>query len=148
MIMNDLRNHIAALNAKTREWVNAGEGRWATTLVEDPSHWAEYGVTTPLEFDWLMQAECYADVYKSAYGHKPYWPERPTTDAALEASIDEMQKGIDQASAYAREQEKLEEAEAVYQRQLEGERTPAVEAALQSSGSGFTIGEQWEDLKK
>ena len=137
---NDLRNHIAALNAKTRAWVDAGEGRWATTLVEDPSHWAEYGVTTPLQFDWQMQAECYVDVYKSAYGHKPYWPERPTTDVALEASIEEMQKSIDHASAYAREEQEREEEWAEYQRQLEGERTAAVEAALKPSPS-FTIGD-------
>tara|TARA_R100000808_G_C2140549_1_gene148377 strand:- start:798 stop:1232 length:435 start_codon:yes stop_codon:yes gene_type:complete len=140
MMNNDLRNHIAAINAKTREWVNAGEGRWATTLVEDPSRWAEYGVTTPLQFDWLMQAECYVDVYKSAYGHKPYWPEKPTTDAALEASIEWMQKRIDQASADMREEEEREEAEREYQRQLEGEHTAAVKEALKPSPS-FTIGD-------
>ena len=64
----------------------------------------------------------------------------PTTDAALEASINEMQQSIDYASAYAREQWEREEAEAEYQRQLEGERTAAVEAALKPS-SPFTIGE-------
>ena len=141
--MNDMKNlsdYLAERNAKTLEWVNAGEGRWATTLVEDPSHWAECGVTTPLELDWYLQAGSYVDVYKSAYGHKPYWPEKPTTDAALEASIDEMQEGIDQASAYAREQEEYEEAEAEYQRQLAGEHTPAVVEALKPSAS-FTIGE-------
>ena len=137
---NDLRNHIAALNAKTREWVNAGEGRWATTLVEDPSHWAECGVTTPLEFDWLMQAECYSDLHKSAYGYRPYWPEKPTTDAALEASIDEMQEVINQAAAHMREEEEREEAEREYQRQLEGEHTAAVKEALKPSAP-FTIGE-------
>jgi len=137
---NDLRNHIAALNAKTQAWVDGGEDRWATTLVEDLDHWAEYGIHTPLQLDWYLQACCHVDVYKSAYGHKPYWPDMPTTDVALEASIEEMQKGIDQASAYAREEEEREEAEREYQRQLEGEHTAAVKEALKSSPS-FTIGE-------
>ena len=39
---NDLATYIADRNAKTLEWVNAGKGRWATTLVEDLDHWAEY----------------------------------------------------------------------------------------------------------
>ncbi len=137
---NDLRNHIATINAKTRAWVDAGEGRWATTLVEDLDHWAEYGIHTPLQLDWHLQACCHVDVYKSAYGHKPYWPDMPTTDAALEASIEWMQKRIDQASADMREEEEREEAEREYQRQLEGEHTAAVKEALKPSPS-FTIGE-------
>ena len=137
---NDLRNHIAALTATTQAWVDGGEGRWATTLVEDLNHWAEYGIHTPLQLDWYLQACCYVDVYKSAYGHKPYWPDMPTTDAALEASIEEMQESTDHASTYAREQWEAEQAEAEYQRQLEGERTATVEAALKPSPS-FTIGD-------
>ena len=117
---NDLATYLADRNAKTLAWVNAGKARWATTLVEDLDHWAEYGIHTPLQLDWYLAACDRHEAVKSADGYKPYWPDMPTTEAEWEA----------------------EEAEAEYQRQLEGERTATVEAALKPSPS-FTIGDNF-----
>ena len=121
---NDLATYIADRNAKTLAWVNAGEGRWATTLVEDLDHWAEYGIHTPLQFDWYLAACDRHQACKDAYGYKPYWPDMPTTEAELKAEIVELDR----------------EARMAYEDILKGERTAAVEEALKPS-TPFTIGE-------
>ena len=83
----DLATYIADRNAKTLAWVNAGEGRWATTLVEDLDHWAEYGIRTPLQLDWYLAACDRHEAVREADGYKPYWPQMPSTDAELEDDI-------------------------------------------------------------
>jgi hypothetical protein len=46
--MTALTDHIKALNAKTRAWVNEDPtNRFAGLLCEDEQHWAQYGITTP-----------------------------------------------------------------------------------------------------
>ena len=99
---NQLQTYIRERNAETLAWVEAREGRWATTLVEDPAHWAECGITTPAELDYYLAACCYVDVYKSAHGVKPAWPSAETT------SIEEVEERTARAS---REQQEDDEAE-------------------------------------
>ena len=137
---NDLATYLADRNAKTLAWVNAGEGRWATTLVEDLDHWAEYGIHTPLQLDWYLAACDRHEAVRSADGYKPYWPEMPTTEAELKADISAFDQEAERAYARAKAEWEREEAEAEYQRQLEGEHTAAVKEALKPSPS-FTIGD-------
>ena len=89
----DLATYLADRNAKTLAWVNAGEGRWATTFVEDLDHWAEYGIHTPLQFEWYMAACDRYQACKDAYGYKPYWGDMPTTEAELKAETVELEPG-------------------------------------------------------
>lgn len=137
---NDLATYIADRNAKTLEWVNAGKGRWATTLVEDLDHWAEYGIHTPLQLDWYLAACDRHQACKDAYGYKPYWGDMPTTDAELKAETVELDREAREAYEDIRAQDEADRAEEEYQRQLAGEHTPAVKEALKPSPS-FTIGE-------
>lgn len=141
--MNDMKNlsdYLAERNAKTLEWVNAGEGRWATTLVEDLDHWAEYGIHTPLQLDWYLAACDRHEAVREGDGYKPYWPQMPSTDAELKDDILFFEQEAENAYARAKAHWEREEAEAEYQRQLAGEHTPAVVEALKPSAS-FTIGE-------
>ena len=137
---NDLAIYLADLNAVTLAWVNAGEGRWATTLVEDLDHWAGYGIHTPLQLDWYLAACDRHEAVKSADGYKPYWPEMPTTEAELKADTLALDEEASRAYARAEAEHQANQAEAEYQRQLQGERTQAVKDALLPSGS-WTIGE-------
>ena len=139
---NELATYIADKNAKTIAWVNEGEGRFATTLVEDLNHWAEYGVHTPLQLDWYLNLSCVVDMHKDAYGFKGSWMEMPTTDAELRAQIEEMDKQIERLAEEMKEQIKAEEEQIEYQRQLAGEHTAAVKEALKPSAP-FTIGDMF-----
>ena len=136
----DLATYLADRNAKTLAWVNAGEGRWATTFVEDLDHWAEYGIHTPLQFEWYMAACDRYQACKDAYGYKPYWGDMPTTEAELKAETVELDREARMAYEDIRAQDEADRAEDEYQRQLQGEHTPVVVEALKPSPS-FTIGE-------
>ena len=136
----DLATYIADRNAKTLEWVNAGEGRWATTLVEDLDHWAEYGIHTPLQFDWYLAACDRHEAIREADGYKPSWPKMPTTEAELKAEIVRLDRQAKMAYEDIRARDEADKAEEEYQRQLQGEHTAAVVEALKPSPS-FTIGE-------
>lgn len=66
-----LQSHIEALNAKTQEWVDAEEGRWAGMLTTDLKHWDDLGVTTVAQFTrYHLLIDCYyavADAYSKSY---------------------------------------------------------------------------------
>tara|TARA_R110002020_G_scaffold265840_9_gene480694 strand:+ start:370 stop:768 length:399 start_codon:yes stop_codon:yes gene_type:complete len=102
---NQLLTYIRERNAQTLAWVEAGEGRWATTLVEDTAHWAEYEITTPAELDYYLAACCYVDMHKSACGVKPAWPSAETT------SIDTLEKRIARLSKEIEEDLEAEKRE-------------------------------------
>ena len=77
---------------------------------------------------------------KDAYGYKPYWGDMPTTEAELKAETVELDREARMAYEDIRAQDEADRAEDEYQRQLQGEHTPAVVKALKPSRS-FTIGE-------
>ena len=73
-MINELVAHIQKRNAATLAWVAEDpNNRWAGTLVEEPEHWARYGVTTPDQFEHYMAATDYYESYKSRYGIRPNW---------------------------------------------------------------------------
>jgi hypothetical protein len=72
--MNELTLHIQKLNAKTQAWVAEDpENRWASFLVDDPAHWAEYKIFTVDQFDHYMAAIDLYEATREKYGYKPSW---------------------------------------------------------------------------
>ena len=72
--MNELVAHIQKRNAATLAWVAEDpNNRWACTLVEEPEHWAGYGVTTPDQFEHYMAATDLYEATKAHHGYKPDW---------------------------------------------------------------------------
>lgn len=63
----------AEINAKTREWLAAGEGRWAGFISEDPAYYAKYGIHTGLDLARDMAAGEHSDRYKDEHGIRPRW---------------------------------------------------------------------------
>ena len=54
--MKSLQQHLKELNEKDRAWVAQDpEKRWASGVIEDLSHWAEYGITTVEQFEASME---------------------------------------------------------------------------------------------
>lgn len=72
--MNELVDYIKAENEKTRAWVAEDpDNRWAGLVVEDPKHWAEYGVDTVEQYQRYMAIATYVDSYKDVHGIRPSW---------------------------------------------------------------------------
>jgi hypothetical protein len=111
-----LLNYIRNLNAKTLEWVAAGEGRFACTLVEDLAHWAESKVHTVNDFiKYDLATEIY-DGTKSAYGYRPHW------GALMQLEIEDLEtiaKELREAVKNMLKNEEVEEA--YYQEELRHE---------------------------
>ena len=65
--MSNLINHIKSINAKSKADMDANPNLWIGIIVEDPKHWAEYGITTPAQFDRYQDECCLYEVVSSAY---------------------------------------------------------------------------------
>ena len=91
--------HIRRLNAKTQAWVDESpDTRMAGMIVEDLSHWHNYGIYTPEEFDHYLLVCAYSDMYKSLFGVRPRG-ELPEDLEAEVASLSEMI--MDREAAFA-----------------------------------------------
>ena len=72
--MNELTAHIQNLNAKTQAWIDEDPAnRGAGMLVDEPEHWARYGVYTVAQFEHYMAASDVYEVTKERYGYRPDW---------------------------------------------------------------------------
>lgn len=65
--MNTLVQHIEAINKKSEKEMDANPDLWIGTIVEDPKHWAEYGITTPDQFDRYQDEQCLYNVVSDQY---------------------------------------------------------------------------------
>jgi len=65
--MIDLVNHIKAINEVSKKEMDANPNVWIGHIVEDPDHWASYGITTPAEFDRYQNEQCLYEVVSSKY---------------------------------------------------------------------------------
>jgi hypothetical protein len=61
------------INAETANRAQSEGWTFWGTLVEDASHWAEYGITTGEELDQRLAFEDYVDTYKDVHNIKPRW---------------------------------------------------------------------------
>ena len=52
--MNELVRHIQNLNTESAIWAAQSPDRWPSALVEDPEHWASYGIYTVDQFEQYM----------------------------------------------------------------------------------------------
>tara|TARA_B100000809_G_scaffold172749_1_gene170031 strand:+ start:322 stop:600 length:279 start_codon:yes stop_codon:yes gene_type:complete len=65
--MLNLVNHIKSINKASKKEMDANPHLWIGTIVEDPKHWADYGITTPAQFDRYQDEQCLYEVVSSAY---------------------------------------------------------------------------------
>ena len=65
--MLNLVNHIKSINKASKKEMDANPHLWIGTIVEDPKHWADYGITTPAQFDRYQDECCLYEVVSSAY---------------------------------------------------------------------------------
>ena len=63
----ELVKHIKAINEKSKKEMDANPDLWIGTIVEDPKHWADYGITTPAQFDRHMDEECLYNLVSDEY---------------------------------------------------------------------------------
>ena len=63
--MSELQAHIEAENAKYADSY--------FSVVSDPAHWADYGITTVAQYEHYMAVADYVDTYKEVNGIKPRW---------------------------------------------------------------------------
>ena len=65
--MLELTNHIKSINEKSKKEMDSNPNLWIGTIVEDPTHWKEYGITTPAQFDRYQDECCLYEVVASQY---------------------------------------------------------------------------------
>ena len=65
--MSSLVNHIKSINKASKKEMDANPHLWIGTIVEDPKHWADYGITTPAQFDRHMDEECLYNLVSDEY---------------------------------------------------------------------------------
>ena len=115
--MNELTAHIKAENAKTAAWIAEDpDNRWAGMIVEDPAHWADYGITDVAGYERHMMIETYIDLYKSVNGVKPRWVNfDEMSDEELKSSYDSLLVALDEENKRQaeREQEAVKKFEAL-----------------------------------
>ena len=64
--MSSLVNHIKSINENSKKEMDSTPGLWIGTIVEDPKHWKDYGITTPAQFDRYNDEMCLYEVVSSA----------------------------------------------------------------------------------
>ncbi len=71
-LCDTIEEYVRLGNTSAR-WLeeNPIKGCFMTQLVEDPEHWAIYGVTTPEELAKHSLLDSYSDHYKEVYGFRP-----------------------------------------------------------------------------
>lgn len=126
--MNDLINHIAALNNKTQTWINEDpKNRWASLVADDAAMWNNQGIYTPEQLDHYFLVCNVFEAIRSLHDYKPHWGNlNSMTDA-------ELQYNLDSLNSYARAQFEREELD-------EQQHVMAMANALNHQ-SGFAIAE-------
>ena len=90
--MNELSAYLKAQNEKTAAWVAEDPtNRWASGLVEDLAHWAQYGITTPAELEHYFLATEVYEAHKDVFGFKPSWQAvNSLSDARLRVELESL----------------------------------------------------------
>jgi hypothetical protein len=65
--MSNLTTHIKSINKSSKKEMDANPNLWIGTIVEDPKHWADYGITTPAQFDRYQDEQCLYNVVSDSY---------------------------------------------------------------------------------
>jgi len=56
--MLNLTTYIKSINEASQKEMDSNPNLWIGKIVEDPKHWADYGITTPAQFDRYMDEQC------------------------------------------------------------------------------------------
>ncbi len=60
--MSSLVSHIKSINENSKKEMDANPHLWVGIIVEDPKHWADYGITTPAQFDRYQDEQCLYEI--------------------------------------------------------------------------------------
>jgi hypothetical protein len=90
-ICPDLATYFRLENA-VADWheENPIEGCWIGRLVDDPEHWAGYGVRTPEELEKHLLLASYSDTFKEVNGFRPRG-----VNLTMETPIEEIEAAFD-----------------------------------------------------
>jgi hypothetical protein len=90
--MNNLVKHIKAINEQSKKEMDANPNLWIGMLVEDPKHWAEYGITTADQFDRYQDEQCLYNVVSDQYskGYARSIGISSMSDKELQNALDEF----------------------------------------------------------
>jgi hypothetical protein len=105
----ELMNHIKNRNAQTRAWVAEERGRWASTYVEEPEHWAARGILTLDDFRRDQLIANIWDAYKELNGFRPRYL---NMDAMSTDDLDAFYADLCEQSRALIAQERKEQARA------------------------------------
>ena len=107
----DLVKHIEAINSQKQEWADQDPAnRFVGMLVTVPSHWADYDIYTPEEFDRYLLEQDFVSLHKDVYGFRPGSAYTEMSDDDMQASIQSFYDTIE--SELEDEREYLAEMEA------------------------------------
>jgi hypothetical protein len=101
---NDLLSHIRSINEAGNKSVEGEENSFYLGYVEDLDHWAEYGVTTPEEFDLYNARVQYYDYHKDVHGFRPIWSQ------VQKMTLERLEEEMNYLGRLAEEEFKAEEA--------------------------------------
>jgi hypothetical protein len=96
--MSELTNHIKSINKSSKKEMDANPHLWIGTIVEDPKHWEEYGITTPAQYDRYQDEQCLYEVV-SMHTSKSYARSigiSTMTDKELYETLDFYSKAYDE----------------------------------------------------
>jgi len=79
---------------------NPIDGCFMSLLVEDPEHWAQFGVTTPEELEKYRLLQGYSDHYKETYGFRPRHH-----GMSMETPIEEIEEAYDRLGNMSRHED-------------------------------------------
>ena len=140
MSSRDLIKHIEAINSQKQEWADQDpSNRFVGMLVTVPSHWAEYDVYTPEEFDRYLLEQDFVSLHKDVYGVRPGPAYTEMSDDDMQASIQSFYDALEAELEDQREYlEELADEEADWMAKVAAEVTE--EAELDAAGT------EWDDI--
>ena len=100
----DLLTHIRKVNEAGRKSIEGNENAFYIGVTEDLDHWAEYGVTTPAEFDLYNARAQYYDYHKDVHGFRPIWSQ------VQKMTLERLEEEMNYLGRLAEEEFKAEEA--------------------------------------
>lgn len=126
-----LQNHIEAANAS---WVAVCEARgdvFYTTIVSDPDHWADYGITTIAQYERQQTIGAISDTYKDVYGVRPRHLDTDSmSDTELKVMLESLYDDMNRQAVYEAEREAWLAEETKWCDRLSAERERFEDAVL------------------
>jgi len=103
-----LLEHIKEINAKSKAWMEAEEGRWAGMVTEDIKYWNDQGIFTVEDWERDSLITMVYEIHKDAYGVKGrHYDFDSMTNEELEKEL-EFLSGV--AKERMEEEERAEQA--------------------------------------